>query len=129
MESNVKNISFRLLMLIATKKIVKVAEEVLNREGLAFQYRFHAEGTASSEIIDMLGLGNVDKYVLISVMPRQSANKMLKKLHKECSLNTAGSGIAFTVPFSSSIISTTVSISPPILASRARSAGPLKNAT
>ncbi|MBE6542727.1 MAG: hypothetical protein E7672_09850 [Ruminococcaceae bacterium] len=98
MESNVKNTSFRLLMLIATKKIVKIAEEVFGRENLTFQYRFHAEGTASSEIIDMLGLGNIDKYVLVSMMPRQIAGKMLKQLHKECSLSTAGSGIAFTVP-------------------------------
>ena len=98
MESNEKKTAFRFLMLIAAQTYIRKAEEIFNREKLTFKYRFHGEGTASSEILDMLGLGNIDKYILVSPMPKQTADRLLKKLHKECSLSTAGSGIGFTIP-------------------------------
>lgn len=98
MESKTKHTAFRMLILIAPQKQAKKAEELFRKGNLSMQYRCNAKGTASSEIMDMLGLGNIDKILLISMMPKMFADKMLEKLHTECGLHTANSGIAFTIP-------------------------------
>ena len=67
-----KKVSFQLLTLITTPKLAEKAAEMFKKGALPLQYRFNAEGTASSEIMD--------------------------KLRSELQLNMANSGIAFTIP-------------------------------
>lgn len=98
MEKNEKFPSLRLLMLIAAPKLAEQAAVMFSKGALPIQYRLNALGTASSEIMDMLGLGDIDKGMLISVMPKPFANIMLGKLHSELKLDTINSGIAFTIP-------------------------------
>ena len=98
MSLNGKNTALRLLALITTAKKADKAELLFRKESLPLQNRFLAEGTASSEIMDMLGLGSVDKSVLLGVMTKQIADKMLEKLRKELKIGSVNSGIAFTVP-------------------------------
>ena len=90
--------SFRIFFLITTPKLADKAEKTFKRNQLPFQYRFNGEGTASSEIMDMLGLGSTDKSVLMGVMPTDIANAMLQKLRAELRMSAVNSGIAFTVP-------------------------------
>ncbi len=98
MESNERKHSFRLLVLITTPKLADKATEFFKKSPLPLQYRFSAEGTASSEIMDMLGLGSIDKCVLTAAMPQHTAFNTLKKIGKELRLHTVNSGVAFTVP-------------------------------
>lgn len=93
-----RNPSIRTLVLITTEKLLPKAIEVFKENELPLQYCMLAEGTASSEILDMLGLGTSEKRILISMLPKVYANIMLKKLHDELSMNTVNSGIAFTMP-------------------------------
>ncbi|MBQ7968448.1 MAG: transposase [Clostridia bacterium] len=95
--ANTKNPPIRALVLITTEKLSGKAVEVFKNNGLPLQYSMLAEGTASSEILDMLGLGTSEKRVLVSMLPKAYANIMLKKLHNELRMNTVNSGIAFTV--------------------------------
>ena len=97
---NEKKVSFQLLVLIATPKLADRAAEMFRKGALPLQYRFHAEGTATSEIMDVLGLGNIDKSVLISMIPKNLSEILLNKLNSELQLNRANSGIAFTMPLS-----------------------------
>ena len=46
---NEKKVSFQLLVLIATPKLADRAAEMFRKGALPLQYRFHAEGTATSE--------------------------------------------------------------------------------
>ena len=71
---------------------------MFKKGALPLQYRFNAEGTASSEIMDMLGLGSIDKSVLISMIPKDLSDVLMDKLRSELQLNMANSGIAFTIP-------------------------------
>lgn len=89
---------FRMLVLIATPKLADKAAELLAQNELIVQYRLSAEGTASSDIMDALGLGSVDKAVVVSTVPRLLAGRILRRLHTELRLDTQGSGIAFTLP-------------------------------
>ena len=90
--------TYQLLMLIATHKLVDRAAEMFLKSALPIQYRLNAEGTASSEIMDALGFGSVDKAVLISTVPESFGRVMLGMLHSELRLDAVNSGIAFTIP-------------------------------
>jgi len=98
MENNQKKISLQFLAVIATSKLAEKAAEMFKKDNMPLQYRFNAEGTASSEIMDMLGFGSVDKCMLLSIVPKHFSKAMLKQLHTELKLDTINSGIAFTVP-------------------------------
>lgn len=98
MENTQKKIDLQALLMIAPPKLADKAAKMLQKERLPLQYRFNAEGTAPSEIMDMLGLGSVDKCVLVSIIQKQKAEDILKKLRSGLQMNTVNSGIAFTIP-------------------------------
>lgn len=98
MDNNQKTLpSFQLLVLITTPKLADRAAKLFRKAQLPIQYRFNAEGTASSEIMDMLGLGSIDKCVLVSTVPKQTGDILLGRLRAELRLGTVNSGIAFTI--------------------------------
>ncbi|MBQ9970102.1 MAG: hypothetical protein IJP15_06360 [Oscillospiraceae bacterium] len=92
------NRRYQLLVLIASPKLTDKAADLFLKSALPIQYRFYAEGTASSQIMDTLGLGSSDKGVLISTVPESFGKLMLGKLHSELRLDAVNSGIAFTIP-------------------------------
>lgn len=92
------NASNRILMLITTPKQVEKTMEIFGSDKIALKYQLSAEGTATSEIMDTLGLGSTEKTVVISLMPRNVANEVLTKLQGILKLRKVNSGIAFTVP-------------------------------
>ena len=98
MDNNVKNMSYQILALITDLKSADKASERFKKKNIPILYRFNAEGTASSEIIDMLGFGVTDKCMLVSVMLKPYAEHTLRKLHTELGLSAVNSGIAFTMP-------------------------------
>ncbi len=93
-----KKSSFRLLLLISTPKLAEKASHLFQKDNLPLQYRFSAEGTASDEVMDMLGLGGTDKSILMTMLRKEQASVLMKQLHSELKLDTVNSGIAFTVP-------------------------------
>ena len=98
MNPNEKHTPFRMLVLITTPKLAEKAAEMFKRNDVPMQYEWNAVGTASSEMIDVLGLGNPEKNILMSLMPKPYADLMLIKLKKELKLGAINSGIAFTIP-------------------------------
>lgn len=97
MENQEKTPSFQLLVLITNPKLAEKATRIFRKSTLPIQYRLNAEGTASSEIMDMLGLGSIDKCILMSTVPRQLGDAMLIRLRQELRLGAVNSGIAFTI--------------------------------
>lgn len=100
MAEQYKKLAFRMLFLIATPKLVNKAVGMFKEGNVPTQYVFHAQGTASSEVMDMLGLDGVDKNILMSMMPKMFADEMLKKLRKRLHLGMPNTGIGFTVAMS-----------------------------
>lgn len=100
MSANNKKIPLRMLFLIATPKLANKAANLFKEGNVPLQYLFYAQGTASSEIMGTLGLGNIDKIVLMSMIPKLFADKLLKKLRKELHLGMPNTGVAFTVAIS-----------------------------
>ena len=58
------------------------------------------KGTATSEIMDILGLGSTEKDVLISFSAASAAKKLLHDLDNELRGHTGGAGIVVSVPIS-----------------------------
>lgn len=90
--------AYRVLVSITTPKLADKAAELFILDNIPLQYECTAVGTAPNEMINVLGLGNPDKVLLLSYLPKDVADVMLKKLKKELKLGTINSGIAFTMP-------------------------------
>lgn len=100
MEPSEKNFSFRILIVITNPKLSKKATKLFGEGAVPLHYKLNALGTASSEMMDILGLGSIDKHLLISILPKHFADEMLRKLHKSLKIGLPDSGIAFTMPIS-----------------------------
>lgn len=100
MEASEKNVSFRILMLITSPKLADKAAKLYHEGSIPIHYRLNGTGTATSEMLDLLGIGSSDKGILISIMPKNFADKMLSKMYSELHLGTPGHGIGFTLPLS-----------------------------
>lgn len=89
---------YQFLMLIATPKLAERAAELFLKENLPIQYRLNAKGTASSEMMDTLGFGSIDKRILLSMVPKEVGKDLLRLLHSKLRLDAVNSGIAFAIP-------------------------------
>ena len=93
-----KHAELRMLILIAPPKLARRAAELFDRGQVPFQYQFHGQGTVSGELLETLGLGSIEKSILMVCLPRCMAAQLLKKLRRELRLGDANTGVAFTVP-------------------------------
>jgi len=59
--------------------------------------RFEGQGTATSEILDILGLGSSEKDIILSVTTHTAARALLEKLDDELRGAAPGRGIVFTL--------------------------------
>lgn len=101
MTQNKQMTPMRLLILIATPKLAERAVSLFDENRVPMQYRLDGHGTASREVLDMLGLDSGDKNILMSMLPKDAADDMLVRLRRVLRLGTAGSGIAYTIPITS----------------------------
>jgi hypothetical protein len=91
---------------------MKVILSIVERgQGIAMRRLYHkhqvpihiqcaGKGTATSEIMDILGLGSSEKDVVISFAAASAARKLLHDLDNELRGQTGGAGIAVCVPLS-----------------------------
>jgi hypothetical protein len=69
-------------------------------QGLFFHLGLLGRGTASSEMLDLLGLGETDKAVLLSLVPEPAVAEIRALLTQRLRLRYPGQGILFTLPLS-----------------------------
>ena len=98
MSEDKKKLSLRALFLITNPKSADKGSEIFLKNSIPIHYKLHALGTASSEMMDILGLGSPEKTILISFVPKAAATTMLRKFKRELKLGSVNSGIAFTIP-------------------------------
>lgn len=90
------NYQMRILVLISDYDVAERANDLLINEHQPTFYQLRGKGTASSEMMDLLGLGSTAKLISIGIMPKLLADKMLAKLDSTLGLGEPGTGIAFT---------------------------------
>jgi hypothetical protein len=74
--------------------------DIFEQENVRFHFICKGKGTASSDILDLLGIGSTEKAVVICLEQDIMVPVLLKEVSKKLGLNNPGAGIAFTLPLS-----------------------------
>ena len=74
------------------------AIKLFTRNQVYLHTQFPGKGTATSEIMDILGLGSTEKDIIISYATSAAAALLLNKLNNDLRGAVASGGIAFSVP-------------------------------
>ncbi|MDR0623523.1 MAG: hypothetical protein LBG10_03750 [Treponema sp.] len=90
----------KLLFFIIDWSKTKVISSVFEEEKVRFHFISKGKGTASSEILDLLGIGASDKAVILCLEQDMMVPVLLREVRKKLGFHSPGAGIAFTVPLS-----------------------------
>ena len=99
-ESAIKKL--KLVFTVVDRPKAEFFLDVLSQFEVNFQTAVSGKGTATSDIVDMLGL-NIHKAVLFSVVREDMVDTIMKCLEEKFATIRGGKGIAFAVPMSSVI--------------------------
>jgi nitrogen regulatory protein PII len=89
--------SLRLLFIIIDWDKARAVSHIF---GERFVFMGKGMGTASSEILDLLGIGSSEKAVLLCLEQKETALSLVDNLRSKLGASSAGAGITFTVPLS-----------------------------
>jgi hypothetical protein len=89
-----------LIFFIVDWNRAKVISGVFEEEKVRLHFISKGKGTASSEILNLLGIGASDKAVIMCLEQAVMAPVLLKEVRKKLGFHSPGAGIAFTVPLS-----------------------------
>lgn len=88
-----------LVIIINRDKGQQVAELCKQYE-LSFTYGMLALGTAGSDLLDYLGIGETDKELLFCCLPAKLEHEVMRQIADETHIRKLGHGIMFTIPLS-----------------------------
>jgi hypothetical protein len=78
----------------------QIITDIFEQENVRFHFIFKGWGTASSDVLDLLGIGSSEKAVVICLEQDVMVPVLLKEVSKKLGLHNPGAGIAFTLPLS-----------------------------
>lgn len=90
----------KLVVYIVDRKLCKKLLQISEDHGIMMQFVCNATGTAGSETMTLLGLGEKDKSIVICLEPHFRIVPTMKAISEGLELKKPGSGIAFTIPLS-----------------------------
>lgn len=93
----------KLLFTIVNREKAELYEDFLQDFRVNVHLTLAAQGTATGDILQVLGLSQSDKAVIISVIRADMATAALSFLEEKFKTVKNGKGIAYTVPLSSTI--------------------------
>jgi nitrogen regulatory protein PII len=92
--------TLKLIFFIVDWNRTKVISGVFEEEKVRFHFISKGRGTASSDILDLLGIGANDKAVILCLEQAVMVPVLLKEVRKKLGFHSPGAGIAFTMPIS-----------------------------
>ena len=104
----------KLLVCIIKKEDEIALCEACNSCCVSLHFSWLGYGTAKSNYMSYLGLDEIEKRVVYSLIPNYCEARVLKAINRKLKLYLMGNGIAFTIPLSgiSSIVSNAILSSP-----------------
>lgn len=96
-----ENKRYKLLTTIVARGKGEKVVDLFNKKEIMFNLIILGEGTADSDILDYLGIGEIDKDVVLSIVSEENVEEVMGELREKMKFNLPGKGIAFTVPLSS----------------------------
>lgn len=88
------------MFVIAEYGCVQTVREIFEKENLPCRFMLHGHGSADSEMLDYLGLGDNKKIIAVTFAANDAVLNLYKIFNDRLSLSRAGKGIAFAVPVS-----------------------------
>ena len=92
--------SLKMLFFIVDWHQAHVVSDVFVEGKVRFHFVTRGMGTASSEILDLLGIGTGEKAVVICLEQAVGVLALMKEVRNKLRRSTPGAGIAFTIPLS-----------------------------
>jgi hypothetical protein len=92
--------AFKLTVFIVDWSKGKVISTIFNQSKLRYHYLCKGRGTASSEVLDILGIGATDKAVILGLEQEAMVPRLMDEVGTKLGLNHPGTGIGFAVPLS-----------------------------
>jgi hypothetical protein len=74
--------------------------DIFEQEKIRFHFILKARGTASSDILDLLGIGSADKAMVMCLEQDIGIPALMREAARKLGLHNPGAGIAFTLPLS-----------------------------
>ena len=102
-EKNIAPQKLKLLFTVVNRKKAEFYADFLQSFEVNMQLTLAARGTAGVEVLNLLGISDSEKSVIMSVIKEEQADKALKALDEKFRTIKNGKGIAFAVPLSSII--------------------------
>ena len=100
-ENKAAHFPVKWLITIVDRGRGEIAAELLNQIHKSFHMISLGNGTASSEIMDYLGLDEPEKDIVMSLIPQPLEKRLLQVLGEQMALSSPGKGIAFTISLDS----------------------------
>ena len=88
----------QLLVTVVNRKKAEFYADFLQEFEVNMQLSFAAEGTANTEMLNLLGLSDSEKSVIFSIIKEDRAKEALTALEEKFTSIKNGKGIAFTIP-------------------------------
>ena len=96
-------VKLKILFTIVDRKKCSFYLDILEGFEVNYQLVLYGRGTASSDLLQLLGLSNDDKAVIMSFVKENYINTILNLYEDKYFKLKNGKGIAFTVPLSSMV--------------------------
>ena len=96
-------VKLKLLITVVNREKVEFYTDLLQSFEVNMQFSTSARGTASSDILQLMGLEESGKSVIFSVIREDKATEALHALEQRFNTIKRGKGIAYTVPLSGMI--------------------------
>jgi hypothetical protein len=93
----------KLLFTVVDRRKAEFYVDLLQSFEVNMQLTAAATGTAKTEMLELLGLADSDKSVIISIIKSERAKEALVALEEKFRTIKNGKGIAFTVPMTETV--------------------------
>ena len=88
----------KLLISIVNTRDEAALKEAIDDFSVSLSVAFAGLGTAHSQVLDYLGIGETEKVVVLSLIPESDEEATMRSIRTKISLYLVGRGISFTVP-------------------------------
>ena len=100
MQHKKKMPAFRCLVIIIDSNIRDKLTEFLTDASIPIYYQMHGVGTVSSDFLNLCGLGDTNKTIMLCIVPKERTRMLLAEMNQALRLHKRGTGIAVSIPLS-----------------------------
>ena len=100
MQHKKKMPAFRCLVIIIDSNIRDKLTEFLTDASIPIYYQMHGVGTVSSDFLNLCGLGDTHKTIMLCIVPKERTRMLLAEMNQALQLHKRGTGIAVSIPLS-----------------------------